>query len=80
MGRASWPNGDVMRAGITELLQTVNSSTQALSSNLPSENYHFGRGSKRIEGTGKTAAVKAKRDAKEGKEAEEKGGERATSS
>ncbi|GMH53685.1 hypothetical protein TrST_g10174 [Triparma strigata] len=65
--RKCFPGGGqvVMRSGIMELLQKVRSSKIPLSSNRPSDNHARGRGSKRIEGTGKTAANKAKRD-KEG--------------
>lgn len=55
-----------MRSGIMELLQRVRSSKIPLSSNRPSDNHARGRGSKRIGGTGKTAALKAKRDKEEG--------------
>ncbi|GMH76867.1 hypothetical protein TL16_g07221 [Triparma laevis f. inornata] len=56
----------IMRSGIMELLQRVRSSKIPLSSNRPSDNHARGRGSKRIGGTGKTAALKAKRDKEEG--------------
>lgn len=51
-----------LRAGIFELLQkTRGKGKDPIISNLPSENYALGRGSKRIEGTGRTAAIKARK-------------------
>ena len=51
----------VIRGGILELLQLVRSSSRPLSSNLPSDNYATGIGSKRLVGTGRTATIKAKK-------------------
>jgi transcription initiation factor TFIIE subunit alpha len=66
LSEEKYPNSDkIMREGLMELLHKIRSSKVPLSSNLPSENYALGRGSKRIEGTGRTATAKAKMAAKE---------------
>lgn len=50
-----------LRYGIYDLLQKVRKSKGPLSSNLPSENFALGIGSTRLEGTGRTAGIKAKK-------------------
>ena len=51
-----------LRPGIFELLRkTRGKGKDPITSNLPSENYALGRGSKRIVGTGRTAAIKARK-------------------
>mmetsp|Transcript_6679 Transcript_6679/g.9889 ORF Transcript_6679/g.9889 Transcript_6679/m.9889 type:complete len:453 (-) Transcript_6679:249-1607(-) len=51
-----------LRLGIFELLQKLRKGAKGpLSSNLPSENYALGNGSKRLDGTGRTAGIKAKK-------------------
>lgn len=51
-----------LRVGIYDLLQKVRQGSKGpLSSNLPSENISFGIGSTRLEGTGRTAGLKAKK-------------------
>lgn len=51
-----------LRPGIFELLRkTRGKGKEPITSNLPSENYALGRGSKRIVGTGRTAAIKARK-------------------
>jgi transcription initiation factor TFIIE subunit alpha len=48
-----------MRAGIYDLLQKVRGKGKApITSNLPSENFSLGIGSKRLAGTGRTAGIK----------------------
>lgn len=57
-----------IRESIFDLLQKVRGGRKngPLSSNLPSENFSLGIGSKRIEGTGRTAGIKAKKRAQLG--------------
>jgi hypothetical protein len=51
-----------LRPGIYDLLQKVRGKgKQPITSNLPSENYELGIGSKRLAGTGRTAGIKAKK-------------------
>lgn len=51
-----------VRAGIYDLLQKVRGKGKSpITSNLPSENYALGIGSKRLAGTGRTAGIKAKK-------------------
>ena len=52
-----------LRAGIYDLLQKVRGGKgkQPITSNLPSENFALGIGSKRLAGTGRTAGIKAKK-------------------
>jgi transcription initiation factor TFIIE subunit alpha len=51
-----------LRAGIYDLLQKVRGKGKSpITSNLPSENYALGIGSKRLAGTGRTAGIKAKK-------------------
>jgi len=51
-----------LRAGIYDLLQKVRGKGKApITSNLPSENFSLGIGSKRLAGTGRTAGIKAKK-------------------
>lgn len=51
-----------MRAGIYDLLQKVRGKGKSpITSNLPSENFSLGIGSKRLAGTGRTAGIKAKK-------------------
>lgn len=51
-----------IRAGIYDLLQKVRGKGKApITSNLPSENFSLGIGSKRLAGTGRTAGIKAKK-------------------
>ena len=51
-----------MRPGIYDLLQKVRGKGKApITSNLPSENFALGIGSKRLAGTGRTAGIKAKK-------------------
>jgi transcription initiation factor TFIIE subunit alpha len=51
-----------IRAGIYDLLQKVRGKGRApITSNLPSENFALGIGSKRLAGTGRTAGIKAKK-------------------
>lgn len=51
-----------MRAGIYDLIQKVRGKGKApITSNLPSENFALGRGSKRLAGTGRTAGIKARK-------------------
>lgn len=51
-----------LRPGIYDLLQKVRGKgKQPITSNLPSENYELGIGSKRLAGTGRTAGSKAKK-------------------
>jgi len=51
-----------LRAGIYDLIQKVRGKGKApITSNLPSENYALGRGSKRIEGTGRTYGIKSRK-------------------
>ncbi|GKY93643.1 hypothetical protein MPSEU_000331700 [Mayamaea pseudoterrestris] len=52
---------DQLRAGIYDLLKKVRVKGKTISSNLPSENFALGIGSKRIAGTGRTANNKAKK-------------------
>jgi transcription initiation factor IIE alpha subunit len=52
---------DQLRAGIYDLLQKVRSKSKTITSNLPSENFALGIGSKRLAGTGRTAGIKAKK-------------------
>eukprot|EP00531_Pseudo-nitzschia_arenysensis_P002103 CAMPEP_0116156240 /NCGR_PEP_ID=MMETSP0329-20121206/22728_1 /TAXON_ID=697910 /ORGANISM="Pseudo-nitzschia arenysensis, Strain B593" /LENGTH=538 /DNA_ID=CAMNT_0003653313 /DNA_START=62 /DNA_END=1678 /DNA_ORIENTATION=+ len=54
--------GQQLRAGIYDLIQKVRGKGKApITSNLPSENFALGRGSKRLAGTGRTAGIKAKK-------------------
>lgn len=56
-----------LRPGIYDLLQKVRSKGKGpLTSNLPSENFSMGIGSKRLAGTGRTANIKAKKLAQQG--------------
>jgi len=55
-----------LRYGIFDLLQLLRKTREPLSSNLPSENRDNGIGSKRIEGTGRTAFIKKKKQLKQG--------------
>ena len=57
-----------LRAGIYDLLQKCRGGRgkDPISSNLPSENFALGIGSKRIEGTGRTMAMKVKKMAEQG--------------
>lgn len=51
-----------LRAGVYDLLQKVRGKGKApITSNLPSENFSLGRGSKRLAGTGRTAGIKARK-------------------
>jgi hypothetical protein len=51
-----------IRPGIYDLLQKVRGKGKApITSNLPSENFALGIGSKRLAGTGRTAGIKAKK-------------------
>lgn len=56
-----------VRAGIYDLVQKVRpqgkavANRQPITSNLPSENFALGIGSKRLAGTGRTAGIKAKK-------------------
>jgi len=51
-----------LRAGVYDLLQKVRGKGMApITSNLPSENFALGRGSKRLAGTGRTAGIKARK-------------------
>ena len=52
---------DQLRAGIYDLLQKVRGKGKTITSNLPSENFSLGIGSKRLAGTGRTAGIKAKK-------------------
>lgn len=57
----------VLRPGIYDLLQKLRSKGSGpLTSNLPSENMALDIGSKRIEGTGRTAGIRAKKLEKQG--------------
>eukprot|EP00562_Extubocellulus_spinifer_P006513 CAMPEP_0178518740 /NCGR_PEP_ID=MMETSP0696-20121128/26434_1 /TAXON_ID=265572 /ORGANISM="Extubocellulus spinifer, Strain CCMP396" /LENGTH=480 /DNA_ID=CAMNT_0020149355 /DNA_START=33 /DNA_END=1472 /DNA_ORIENTATION=+ len=57
----------VLRPGIYDLLQKVRSKGSGpLTSNLPSENKALDIGSKRVKGTGRTAAIHAKKLEKQG--------------
>lgn len=59
---AKFIGNDQMRAGIYDLLQKVRGKGKApITSNLPSENFALGIGSKRLAGTGRTAGIKAKK-------------------
>lgn len=53
--------GQQIRAGIYDLLQKTAKGKQPITSNLPSENFALGIGSKRLAGTGRTAGIKAKK-------------------
>jgi transcription initiation factor IIE alpha subunit len=57
-----------LRASIYDLLHKIRSGKQKgpLSSNLPSENFSLGIGSKRLAGTGRTAGIKAKKMEQQG--------------
>lgn len=56
-----------IRASIYDLLQKVRDKSKGpLSSNLPSENLSLNIGTERIEGTGRTANIKAKKRAQQG--------------
>lgn len=56
-----------LRAGIYDLLQKVRGKGKdPITSNLPSENFALGIGSKRLAGTGRTAGIKAKKLEKQG--------------
>ena len=50
-----------LRYGIYDLLQKIRKTKGPLSSNLPSENFALGIGTTRLEGTGRTAGIKAKK-------------------
>ncbi|KAG7362234.1 TFIIE alpha subunit [Nitzschia inconspicua] len=51
-----------LRAGVYDLLQKVRGKGKdPITSNLPSENFTLGRGSKRLAGTGRTAGIKARK-------------------
>lgn len=51
-----------LRAGIYDLISKVRGKGKApITSNLPSENFALGRGSKRLAGTGRTAGIKARK-------------------
>jgi transcription initiation factor IIE alpha subunit len=51
-----------IRAGIYDLLQKVRGKGKSpITSNLPSENFALGIGSKRLAGTGRTAGIKARK-------------------
>jgi transcription initiation factor TFIIE subunit alpha len=51
-----------LRAGIYDLLQKVRGKGKSpITSNLPSENFALGIGSKRLAGTGRTAGIKARK-------------------
>ena len=50
-----------LRAGIYDLLQKVRVKGKTVTSNLPSQNFALGIGSKRLAGTGRTASSKAKK-------------------
>lgn len=58
---AKYIGNDQMRAGIYDLLQKVRVKGKTITSNLPSENFALGIGSKRLAGTGRTAGIKAKK-------------------
>lgn len=51
----------LLRPGIYDLLQKVRVKNKTITSNLPSENFAIGTGSKRLAGTGRTAGIKAKK-------------------
>jgi len=56
-----------LRPGIYDLLQKVRGKGKSpITSNLPSENFALGIGSKRLAGTGRTAGIKAKKLEKQG--------------
>ena len=56
-----------LRPGIYDLLQKVRGKgKEPITSNLPSENYSLGIGSKRLAGTGRTAGIRAKKLEQEG--------------
>lgn len=56
-----------IRAGVFDLLQKVRVKGKGpLTSNLPSENFELGIGSKRLAGTGRTAGILAKKLAQQG--------------
>jgi transcription initiation factor IIE alpha subunit len=55
-----------LRVGIYDLIKKVRQVKGPLSSNLPSENRSMGIGSTRLEGTGRTAGIKAKKLAQQG--------------
>lgn len=51
-----------LRAGVYDLLQKVRGKGKSpITSNLPSENFALGIGSKRLAGTGRTAGIKARK-------------------
>jgi hypothetical protein len=52
---------DQLRNGIFDLLQKVRQKGKTVTSNLPSENFSLGIGSKRLAGTGRTAGIKVKK-------------------
>ena len=53
---------DQLRGGIYDLLQKVRGKGKSpITSNLPSENFALGIGSKRLAGTGRTAGIKARK-------------------
>jgi transcription initiation factor IIE alpha subunit len=58
---AKYIGNNQMRAGIYDLLQKVRAKGKTVTSNLPSENFALGIGSKRLAGTGRTAGIKAKK-------------------
>ena len=58
---------DQLRTGIYDLIQKCRGKGKApITSNLPSENFQLGIGSTRIEGTGRTMAMKVSKMQKEG--------------
>jgi len=58
---AKYIGNDQLRSGIYDLLQKVRVKGKTVTSNLPSENFNLGIGSKRLAGTGRTAGIKAKK-------------------
>lgn len=58
---AKYIGNDQLRAGIYDLVQKVRVKGKTITSNLPSENFALGIGSKRLAGTGRTAGIRAKK-------------------
>jgi transcription initiation factor TFIIE subunit alpha len=58
---AKYIGNDQLRAGVYDLVQKVRAKGKIITSNLPSENFALGIGSKRLAGTGRTAGIKAKK-------------------
>lgn len=58
---AKFIGSDQLRGGVYDLLQKVRAKGKTITSNLPSENFALGIGSKRLAGTGRTAGIKAKK-------------------